>query len=89
LIDTGSDICLLRSDKYIKLGSSQLNLKQIRFRGVDSSDNSTLGEFNANLTIDGNTYPILIHVVSDTLLNFELIVGTDFLNKIEITITAG
>lgn len=89
LIDTGSDICLLRSDKYIKLGSPQLNLRQIRFHGIGSNDNVTLGEFNARLTIDGNTYSILVHVVSDALLNFELIVGTDFLNKIKMTIEAG
>lgn len=32
LIDTGSDFCILRSDKYIRLGSLALNSKEIRFR---------------------------------------------------------
>lgn len=63
LIDTGSDFTLLRSDKYIRLGSPALNPKEIRFRGVGSGDNLTLGEFNANLTIDGNTYLVLVRVV--------------------------
>lgn len=89
LIDTGSDICLVRSDKYIRLGSPRLDSKEIRFRGVGSNDNLTLGEFNANITIDECVYPILIRVVSDTLLNHELIIGTDFLNTIEMTIKAG
>lgn len=89
LIDTGSDFCLLRSDKYIRLGSPALNPKEIRFRGIGSSDNLTLGEFNANLTIDGNTYPILVRVVSDALLNHELIIGADFLDTVEMTAKAG
>lgn len=51
LIDTGRDICLLRSDKYIRLGSPRLHLKEIRFRGISSNDNTTLGEFNTDITV--------------------------------------
>lgn len=35
LVDTGSDLCLLRSNSYIKLDCPKLNLKEIRFRGVE------------------------------------------------------
>lgn len=43
LVDTGSDFCLLRSDKYITLGCPTLTPKEMRFRGVGSGDNLTLG----------------------------------------------
>lgn len=55
LIDTGSDLYLLRSN--IKLNLPQLNSKEIRFAA--SGKNSTLGEFKANVTIDGNEYLFL------------------------------
>jgi len=46
LIDMGSDICLVRASVYIRLGCPRLELKEIRFRGVGSANNSTMGEFN-------------------------------------------
>lgn len=88
-VNTGSDICLLRSDKYIRLGSPRLNLKEIRFRGIGSDDNVTLGEFSTNVMTDGCMYPILIRVVSDALLSHDLIIGADFLNTVEMTIKVG
>lgn len=89
LIDTGSDICLMRASAYIRVGSPRLEPKEIRFRGVGASDNSTLGEFNTELTIDGRRYFILLRIVSDTLISHDLIVGVDFLNSVELTITGG
>lgn len=89
LVDTGSDFCLLCSDKYIQLGCLTLTPKETRFRGIGSSDNRTLSEFNAKLTVDENTYPILVRVVSDALLNHELIIGSDFLDTIEMTAKTG
>jgi len=81
LIDTETDICVIRASTYIQLGL-RLELKEIRFRGVGSANNSTMGEFNAELTIDDYTYRILLHIVQDTLIR--LLIGTDFLNSIEL-----
>lgn len=78
LIDTGSDLCLMRVDQYIKLGSPVLNNKETRFRGIGSNNNVTLGEFFAKLTVDGHSYDILIRVVSDTLINHKFLIGTGF-----------
>lgn len=68
LIDTGSDISLIRAEEYVKLGSPCLSTSEIRFCGIGSSDNTTLGEFQTEIIVDKNTYPIIIHVVSDILL---------------------
>lgn len=67
---------------------SQLDLKEIRFRGIGSDDNVTLGELNMYLTIDGCTYSILVRIVSDKLLNYDMLIGADFFNTVETTIRA-
>ncbi|RLU26190.1 hypothetical protein DMN91_002356 [Ooceraea biroi] len=59
LIDSGSDFSLIRADEYIKLGSSQLRSSELRFDGV-GSNNTTLGEFEAKITVDGYSYPIRV-----------------------------
>jgi len=48
-----------------------------------------LGKFNANLTIDAAFYIIPVHIVSDALITHDLIIGTDFINKVKMTSIAG
>jgi len=52
------------ADKYIRVDALKLEKKIIRFRGVGSYDNVTLGEFNAIISMDNSDYPIRFHVVS-------------------------
>lgn len=33
LVDTGSDLCLMRADQYAEIGSPTLECKETRFRG--------------------------------------------------------
>ena len=51
--------------------------------------NYTLGEFSTQITIDHATYPINIHIVPDTLTSHSLILGTDFLDTIELVMKGG
>lgn len=89
LIDMGRIISLVRASAYIQLGCPRFELKEIRFRGIGAVGNSTLGEFNTELTIDDCAHSILVRVVPNTLINQDLLVGTDFLNSVELTIKAG
>lgn len=68
LIDTGSDLTLMRAEQYIKAGSPALIQREIRFRGIGSDYKKTLGEFDSEIKIDDNNYPIKIRVISDTLM---------------------
>lgn len=43
LIDTSSNLSLMNADQYIKLGSPKLERKEIKFRGIGSQNNTTLG----------------------------------------------
>lgn len=42
LIDSGSDLTLIRADEYVKLGSPRLRSGGMRFRGVGSDNNTTI-----------------------------------------------
>lgn len=89
LIDTGSDISLMRADEYVSMGSPQFRPTKLQFSGIGSENIAALGEFQAEITIDGHNYPILIRVVSDTVSRQKLLVGTDFLDTVEIRIKQG
>ncbi|KAK1120274.1 hypothetical protein K0M31_012635 [Melipona bicolor] len=86
LIDTGSDITLMTTDQYVKIGSPELQSKEIIFRGVGRDRNSTLGEFVANLIIENNHYTTAVQIVSEHVIEHKFILGTDFLDKVEINI---
>lgn len=89
LIDSGSDLNLMRADHYIKIGAPKLNNKILQFRGVGTEKNYTMGEFQTNIVIDDTTYSINIHVVPDALTPHGLIIGTDFLDSVVLTMKGG
>ncbi|XP_043264094.1 uncharacterized protein LOC122404231 [Colletes gigas] len=86
LIDTGSDITLMRAAAHSELGFPPLRQNKISFCGIGSLANKTLGQFNTNISIDDTSYPINIHVVPDSLMRYNLLLGTDFLKTMEIRI---
>lgn len=89
IIDTGSDITIMRADEFVKIGSPRLVRKPISFRGVGRDQNTTIGEFSAKLTVDENSYEITVHVVSDELSRFGLLIGKDFLDTVELNVKLG
>ena len=89
LVDSGSDLNLMRAEHYIKIGAPRLDNKILQFRGVRTERSYTLGEFPTYITIHHTTYPINIHVVPDTLTNHSLILGTNFLDSVELVMKGG
>lgn len=89
LIDSGSDITLIREEQYREIGSPVLRNRRIQFCGAGSGNHDTLGDVHINVCIDGETYPLVAHVVSDKLIPNGLLVGTDFLNTVEVNLKAG
>lgn len=60
LVDSGSDLTLMCADEYVKLGLPGFQPGGMRFRGIGSDDNMTLGEFRTDIVVDGHSYPIPI-----------------------------
>lgn len=89
LIDTGSDLCLMREDLYVRIGSPLLSSNEVRFRGIGSGENITLGEFRAKLRVDGNAYSIVIRVIPNEIIEYEFLMGADFLDTVDVRIRAG
>lgn len=89
LIDTGSDISLMRADSYVKIGAPALLKRQIKFRGVGSSENITLGEACVSVCVDGCFFGVTFHVVPDALLQHAILIVTDFLNNVELQVKEG
>lgn len=89
LVDTGSDLCLLRADQYAEIGSPTLKYKETRFRGVGSHESVAFGEFRAGMIVDEHTYSILIHVVPSHMIARRFIIGTDFLNTVDLRVRNG
>lgn len=86
MIDTDSDMCLMRADCYVKPNAPLLRKNKIHFRGIGSDNKETLGEIDADIFIDNNIYPVKIRVVSNALMCHDLIIGADFLKTVEVTI---
>lgn len=46
------------------------------------SGNKTFGKFDMIIRIDGERYSITMHVVLDELITYDMLIGADFLNKV-------
>lgn len=86
VIDTGSDICLMRASLHAELGAPRLQRTSLRFRGIGSDNNETWGVFNTDIFIDSEMYPIAVHVIADRLMQPALIIGADFLRTVNVSI---
>ncbi|XP_046596581.1 uncharacterized protein LOC124294616 [Neodiprion lecontei] len=90
LVDTGSDLTFIRSDEYVRLGSPPLGNRRIEFAGVGSTGNETWGDFSKVINTDGHNLPVTLHVVSNKVLtNHGLLLGTDFLDQVEVRVKRG
>jgi len=87
IIDPGSDLHLMRASFYAQLEAPRLQPKIIKFDGVGSSNQSTLGRFSADVTIDGIILNLLIDVVPDHYTgHHDLLIGGELSDLVEVRI---
>lgn len=79
----------MRADSYVKIGAPALIKRQIKFRGVGSGKNVTLGEMHVDVCIDGCIFGMAFHVVLNALLQHAILIRTNFLNNVELQIKEG
>ncbi|XP_070529412.1 uncharacterized protein [Cardiocondyla obscurior] len=89
LIDTGSDITIMRMSEYAKIEPPKMQTSCIEFCGIGGYSVKTLGEFQANISIDEHVYPIFIQVVPDTVLQYGLFIGADFIDTVDMNFKRG
>lgn len=61
----------------------------IELCGIGNYRVATLGQFETKIIIDGNSYAIIISVVPDAELQYDLLISTDFLDSVEFNVKRG
>nr|XP_012232177.1 PREDICTED: uncharacterized protein K02A2.6-like [Linepithema humile] len=89
LFDSGSNISLMRAGFYVKIGAPSLVKQTIKFCGVGAAENVTLGRTYVKIETNGEYFEIDFHVVADALLNDDVLVGSDFLENVDMRIRGG
>lgn len=90
LVDTGSDITLMKKCVYDKLqNAAKLSPIGIPLAGFGPSIRKTLGSFNAVIYVNSEMYLINCHIVADSSLNENMLLGKDLLKEAELFIRNG
>lgn len=75
LIDTGCDINICRHSIGLKLVNATSKRCELRLRGPAGANFFTEQILDAELHIDGRTYPITVYTVSDDSIGHDVIIG--------------
>ena len=86
LIDTGSDVNVISTDVYLKLGSPKLNDNTVNLSGIGDNKIKTFGTFQVDIHIDDCKFNSSIHVVSEKSIPYECIIGNELLSKANLNI---
>lgn len=89
LIDTGSDVSLIRNDLYKKIDKSKLSSTTRSFTGLGNVVTKPIGISQLKLSIEGDVYEIEAYVVPANSMVAELILGRDFLKGTEVIMKKG
>ena len=84
LLDTGSDLHLMKAEQYIMLGSLSFTGPAIAYKGIGKDGMMTLGSFVTDVEIDDSDFSLTIHVVSDVAMNHNLLIGSGLLRDANI-----
>lgn len=89
IIDSGSDLSLICEEQYKQIGSLTLGNRTIKFRGACSGEITTLGDTRLKICIDMEIYDIIVHLVHDGTFPHGMLIGSDFLNNVEVHMKRG
>ncbi|XP_078051386.1 uncharacterized protein LOC144477531, partial [Augochlora pura] len=89
LVDTGSEVSLIRKDLFDKIGKVRLNKTSRTLTGFGNARIIPIGRFDAKLVIDGDEHITSMLVVPRESMTSEVILGRDFLNRVELCMNKG
>lgn len=89
LVDSGTDITLMREEQYKEIGKPVITDREMQFRGAGLEKYQTLGGIQVDMCVDGETYTIKAQVVPNTVFRNALLLETDFLNSVNSNIKKG
>ncbi|GFT81523.1 retrovirus-related Pol polyprotein from transposon 412 [Trichonephila clavipes] len=77
LVDTCSNLTLLRNSTYINIDAPPLKQTNTLLTGFGFSRINVIGTFDSEITIDDQIFPVTISVVPNSCTNYDLIIGCD------------
>lgn len=86
LLDTGSDVNLIREDISMKIGNPELLPTNRVFMGLGNVLTIPIGKLHRYLNINDNLFQDDILVVSRNVMTTDLILGHTLLEEAEVTI---
>ncbi|GFX67745.1 retrovirus-related Pol polyprotein from transposon 412 [Trichonephila clavipes] len=87
LVDTGSNLTLLRNSTYINIDAPPLKQTNTLLTGFGFSRINVMGTFDSEITIDDQIFPVTIFVVPNSCTNYDLIIGCDVIKQAHLNIS--
>ncbi|GFY03584.1 uncharacterized protein K02A2.6-like [Trichonephila clavipes] len=81
LLDTSSNLTLLRNSTYINIDAPPLKQTNTLLTGFGFLPIHVIGTFNSEITIDDQIFPVTISVVPNSYTNYKLIIGCDVIKQ--------
>ncbi|GFW65170.1 transposon Tf2-8 polyprotein [Trichonephila clavipes] len=87
LVDTGSNLILLRNSTYINIDAPPLKQTNTLLTGFGFSQINVIGTFDSEITIDDQIFPITVSVVPNSCTNYDFIIGCDVIKQAHLNIS--
>ncbi|GFU26089.1 hypothetical protein TNCV_5105471 [Trichonephila clavipes] len=87
LVDTGSNLTLLRNSTYINIDAPPLKQTNTLLTGFGFSRINVIGTFDSEISIDDQIFPVTISVVPNSCTNCDLIIGCDVIKQAHLNIS--
>ncbi|GFV81648.1 retrovirus-related Pol polyprotein from transposon 412 [Trichonephila clavipes] len=87
LVDTGSNLTLLRNSTYINIDAPPLKQTNTLLTGFGFSRINVIGTLDSEIIIDDQIFPVTISVVLNSCTNYDLIIGCDVIKQAHLNIS--
>ncbi|UYV81442.1 hypothetical protein LAZ67_20001196 [Cordylochernes scorpioides] len=86
LIDTGSQLNLIRIDQYLAIGSPSFDADDRFISGIGNKRVKLLGKFKAEVKIDDVLFVTIFNIVPEDSMKVEVIIGDEMLKEVHFSV---
>ncbi|UYV80704.1 hypothetical protein LAZ67_19001449, partial [Cordylochernes scorpioides] len=86
LIDTGSQLNLIRIDRYLAIGSPSFDADDRFISGIGNKRVKLLGKFKAEVKIDDVLFVTIFNIVPEDSMKVEVIIGDEMLKEVHFSV---
>ncbi|UYV74585.1 hypothetical protein LAZ67_12000202 [Cordylochernes scorpioides] len=86
LIDTGSQLNLIRIDRYLAIGSPSFDADDRFISGIGNKRVKLLGKFKAEVKIDDVLFVTIFNIVPEDSMKVEVIIGYEMFKEVHFSV---